>query len=165
MSQAEEKLFELMGNKEYKLQLLKEKFNINEIERQIFLSEDFITTSDHDSRGELRTGVYHKSENLSNVTKTSLEQAVEWLKFDTIKAIQNCMENVKEFTKLSERRQLALILMSFNLEENFKSFAKFLNFVNEKKFPQAAVELCDSAWYFKNKVKAVKIAKLLVEEC
>lgn len=165
MSQAEEKLFELMGNKEYKLELLKEKFNINEIEKQILLSEDFVTTSYIDYRGELRTGVYHKSENLSNVTKVTLEQAVEWLKLDTKKAIENCMDNIPIFFKLSEKRQLALILMSFNLGDNFKSFFKFINFVNEKKFPQAAVELCDSAWYFKNKVKVVKIAKLLVEEC
>lgn len=162
MSKNELKVFELIGNIDYKLELLKEKFKINEIEKQIIISEDIITTVYMDFKGDLRTGVYHKSENLNNSSITSLEQVVEWLKLDTMKALQNCLDNIKEFYKLPDEVQLGLILFSFNTGDNFKSYAKFLKLINERKIPQATIELVDTAWFSKNKNKAVKIAKMLV---
>lgn len=163
MSNAEAKLFELMGNIDYKLQLL-EVFNLNYLEKQIIENEDLVLTDYYDQEGVLKSGVNRiKPENEKGL-KWTLEQAIKYLKEDLRACFDNCYTIFKDFEKLSESKQLALILLCFSVNKDKNKFDSFIELFNKRKYAKASIEIFNTNWAFKNKNKAIKIARLIVEE-
>jgi len=68
------------------------------------------------------------------------------------------------FTQLDQVRQNAVIELLFNLgPKKFAGFKKFINFMNESRYAQAAEELKDSAWWGQVKGRAQTIYDMILK--
>lgn len=68
------------------------------------------------------------------------------------------------FAQLDAVRQNAVVELLFNLgPKRFAGFKKFINFMNEGRFAQAAEELKDSAWWSQVKGRAQTIYDMIMK--
>lgn len=120
------KIFETLGNKEEKIKIITENFNINEIEKQLIYKYDLITKPVVNTDMEFVLGVKHTSKDFTSESQCTIEESLQWLKDDTREALKQCKDNFKRFNLLPIPKQLRLIAFAFNLRDKFIEYKKII---------------------------------------
>lgn len=166
MTENESKIFELKGNKNYKIQLIEEEgIELTELEKRIITEEDILTTAYQDTKGVWTIGVGHTS-GVVEGQKIDVITAIRYLRKDILEAKKNCVKIFKNFKDLSDIRQECLINMSFNLGYNrLSNFKKTIKFIEEKRYDRAGLEMLNSKWHREDvKKRAARIAEEFADD-
>lgn len=160
------KLFELKGNKAYKITLLKEEgIFLTELEKEIINDEDILLIAYQDTKEVWTIGAGH-TKGVKEGQKTDIQTAIKLLRQDIAEAKKNCLSLFRCFDELSEIRKNSLINMAFNLGYSRLSlFKKTIHYVNQKRFERAGLEMLDSKWHREDVgLRAVRIAKSFADD-
>lgn len=166
MDDNKKRIFELKGNKEYKIKLiLEEGIGLSCIEKEIIYNEDFITTAYQDTKGIWTIGAGHTN-GVVEGQNIDIQTAIKLLKQDIEEAKKNCLKLFKKFDSLSKIRQECLVEMAFNLGYNrLSKFKKTIHYINMDEFVRAGLEMLDSKWHREDVgLRAVRIAKSFADD-
>lgn len=166
MTENKYKIFELKGNKNYKIQLIEEEgIELIELEKRIIMEEDILTIAYKDTKGVWTTGAGHTN-GVKEGQKIDIITAIRFLRKDIFEAKKNCVKIFKNFKELTKIRQECLINMAFNLGYNrLSNFKKTIKFIEEKRYDRAGLEMLDSKWHREDvKKRAARIAESFADD-
>jgi lysozyme len=118
-------------------------FTRNALKQILFVQEGFRDKPYTDTTGHLTIGI---GRNLSD-RGISLNEAYDLLEND-IEYFEGCLQKVFPFyDRLSQARQAVLVNMAFNLGlKNLLEFKKFVEYLADNDYSNAAKEMLDSVW-------------------
>lgn len=166
MEENKKRIFEITGNKAYKIKLIKgEGIFLTELEKEIINDEDILLIAYKDTKGILTIGAGHTA-GVEEGQKIDIQTAIKLLRQDIAEAKKNCLSLFTHFQILSDVRQNSLINMAFNLGYNrLSKFKNTIHYINMCKYERAGLEMLDSKWHREDVGKrAVRIAKSFADD-
>lgn len=166
MTDAELKVFERLGNKEFKIKLLeKEGYRLSDLEKDVIMSEDFTLKPYEDEKG-IWTNLIGKAYIDPN-DKYTIEDGIVFMRMDLKISRSGCEKGISNFDKLTIPQQEALIEMAYNLGVTglVKGFPKMIKHIENEDWLMAQYEAFNSKWAFDDvkRTRACKIIKKLIQ--